>query len=146
MFIGEHQHSFDAKGRLILPSKFRSRLGDRCISTRGLDRSLFVFPLDEWDSLEQKLRKLPLTMPEARRFTRYLFSGASECELDVQGRILIPPSLREYAGINREVVIIGAGSRIEIWAKERWLEYAAPVEETFDDLAAKLGEGDIFSV
>ncbi|MGD0152660.1 MAG: division/cell wall cluster transcriptional repressor MraZ [Thermacetogeniaceae bacterium] len=146
MFIGEHQHSFDAKGRLIMPVKFRAQLGERCIATRGMDRSLFVFPLDEWNMLEQKLRKLPLTSPEARAFTRFIFSGATECELDPQGRILIPPSLREHAAINREVVIIGVSSRIEVWAKERWLEYSAPVSEHFDDLASKLGEGDFFSV
>ncbi len=146
MFIGEHQHSFDAKGRLIMPVRFRAQLGERCIATRGMDRSLFVFPFDEWNMLEQKLRKLPLTSPEARAFTRFFFSGATECELDPQGRILIPPSLREHAAINREVVIIGVASRIEIWAKERWLEYSAPVSENFDGLASKLGEGDFFSV
>lgn len=141
MFIGTHLHSFDAKGRLILPVKFRAQLGERCIATRGLDRSLFVFPLEEWSNLEQRLRKLPLTRPEARAFTRFFFSGATECDLDPQGRILIPPSLREYAGIKREVAVIGVSTRIEIWPRDRWTEYSAPVEEAYDDLASRLGEG-----
>jgi MraZ protein len=143
MFTGEHQHSFDAKGRLIMPVKYRAQLGERCIATKGMDRSLFVFPLDEWGNLEQKLRKLPLTNPDARAFTRFFFSGATECELDPQGRILVPPSLREYAGLRREVTVIGALTRIEIWDRERWTEYYTPVEDSYDDLAARLG--DFFS-
>jgi MraZ protein len=146
MFIGEYQHSFDTKGRLIMPVKFRLQLGDRCIATRGMDHCLFVYSLVEWSALEQKLRRLPFTKAEARAFSRFFFSGAAECELDPQGRILIPPALREYAGIDREAVIIGVSSRIEIWAKGRWLEYYQPVAESFDDLASKLGEGDFFSV
>jgi MraZ protein len=146
MFIGEYQHSFDAKGRLIMPVKFRAQLGERCIATRGMDRSLFVYPFEEWNALEQKLRQLPLTKTEARAFARFFFSGAAECELDPQGRILIPPGLREYAGITREVAVIGVSSRIEIWDRERWLQYYAPVEESFDDLVSKLGEGDFFNV
>jgi MraZ protein len=146
MFIGEHQHSLDAKGRLILPAKFRARLGERCIATPGLNRSLSVLPLDEWDIQAQKLRNIPNTNPTTLRFTRFIFSKASECEVDVQGRILIPPHLREYAGINREVMINGAGSRIEIWSRERWLDYATPVEESFDDLATEMGWGEVFSV
>ena len=146
MFIGEYQHSFDAKGRLIMPAKFRAQLGESCIATRGMDRCLFVFPLDEWGVLDQKLRKLPLTKTDARNFSRFIYSGATECELDMQGRILIPPSLRTYAGLNREVVIIGVSSRMEIWAKELWVNYYAPLEESFDDMVSKLGEGDFFSV
>ncbi len=146
MFIGEYQHSFDAKGRLIMPAKFRAQLGERCIATRGMDHCLFVFPLDEWEILDQKLRKLPLTKTDARNFSRFIYSGATECELDMQGRILIPPHLRPYAALNREVVIIGVSSRMEIWAKERWLNYYTPLEESFDDMVSKLGEGDFFSV
>jgi MraZ protein len=144
MFIGEHQHSLDAKGRLIMPVKFRAQLGERFIATRGMERSLFVFPLDEWGILDQKLRRLPLGKREARKLSRFFYSSATECELDLQGRILIPPALREYAEINREVVVIGVSSRIEIWARERWQEYSAPIEESFDDLASELGEGDFF--
>jgi MraZ protein len=110
MFIGEYNHNLDAKGRLIMPAKFRACLGDRCITTRGLDHCLFVFPLEEWRILEEKLRNLPLTKKEARAFSRFFFSGATECELDGQGRILISPSLREYAKVSREVAIIGVSS------------------------------------
>ncbi|NPV29690.1 MAG: division/cell wall cluster transcriptional repressor MraZ [Firmicutes bacterium] len=141
MFIGEYHHILDGKGRLILPAKFRIRLGDRCIATRGLDHCLFIFPLEEWRSLEQRLRNLPLTKPEARAFSRFFFSGATECELDGQGRILVPPSLRTYAGISKEVVIIGVSTRIEIWAKESWLEYCTKAEEAYEELAEKMGEG-----
>lgn len=144
MFIGEHHHTLDSKGRLILPVKFRAHLGSRCITTRGLDHCLFVFPLEEWRSLEDKLRNLPLTKPEARAFSRFFFSGATECELDGQGRILLSPSLREYASINREVVIIGVSTRIEIWAKEQWLDYCTRADETYEGLAEKMGEGGIF--
>lgn len=146
MFIGEHHHTLDGKGRLILPARFRANLGERCIATRGLDHCLFAFPMEEWRQMEQKLRNLPLTNPEARAFSRFFFSGATECELDAQGRILIPPSLREYAGMNREVVIIGVSSRIEIWAKERWLEYCSRAEESYEKLAEKMGEGGVFGV
>lgn len=145
MFIGEHHHTLDTKGRLILPAKFRAHLGERCIATRGLDHCLFVFPMDEWRILEGKLRDLPLTKPEARAFSRFFFSGASECELDAQGRILIPPSLRTYAEVNRDVVIIGVSGRIEIWAKERWVTYCSQAEESYEELAEKMGEGGAFS-
>lgn len=146
MFIGEHHHTLDSKGRLILPAKFRASLGERCIATRGLDHCLFVFPMEEWQQIEQRFRNLPLTSSEARAFVRFFFSGATECELDAQGRILIPPSLREYAGVNREVVIIGVSSRIEIWAKERWLEYFSRAEESYEKLAEKMDEGGVFGV
>lgn len=144
MFIGEYHHNLDSKGRVILPAKFRACLGERCITTRGLDHCLFVFPMEEWRLLEQKLKSLPLTRPEARAFSRFFFSGATECELDAQGRVLIPPSLREYASITREVAIIGVSSRIEIWAADRWSEYCAGAEETYEELAEKMGEGGAF--
>lgn len=144
MFIGEYHHTLDGKGRLILPARFRSSLGERCIATRGLDHCLFVFPMDEWSSLEQKLRSLPLTKPEARSFTRFFFSGATECELDGQGRILISPSLREYAGISKEVAIIGVSGRIEIWAEERWTAYCNKAEESYEELAERMVEGGGF--
>lgn len=145
MFIGEYYHNLDAKGRLILPAKFRSSLGDRCITTRGLDHCLFVFPLDEWNIMEQKLSNLPFTKKEARSFSRFFFSRATECEMDSQGRILIPTPLRNYAEIDREVTIIGVSSRIEIWAADRWNEYCTGAEETYEELAEKMTEGGAFS-
>lgn len=145
MFIGEYRHNLDVKGRLILPAKFRSCLGERCIATRGLDHCLFVFPLEEWQGMEEKLRNLPLTKKEARAFSRFFFSGATECELDGQGRVLLPPSLREYAHISKEVAIIGVSSRIEIWAADHWDEYCAGAEETYEELAEQMGEGGVFN-
>ena len=144
MFIGEYRHNLDAKGRLILPAKFRSCLGERCIASRGLDHCLFVFPLEEWQGMEEKMRNLPLTKKDARAFSRFFFSGATECELDGQGRILLPPSLREYAQIKKEVAIIGVSSRIEIWAADRWDEYCAGAEETYEELAEQMDKGGVF--
>ena len=144
MFIGEYRHNIDAKGRLILPAKFRSCLGERWIATRGLDHCLFVFPLEEWQGMEEKMRNLPLTKKDARAFSRFFFSGATECELDGQGRILLPPSLREYVQISKEVAVIGVSSRIEIWVAERWDEYCAGAEETYEELAEQMDRGGVF--
>jgi len=140
MFFGEFTHSIDSKGRIIIPSKFRENLGDKCILTKGLDGCLFVYPLDEWKNLEQKLKAIPLTKKDARAFVRFFFSGACECEFDSQGRILIPLGLREYAGINKEAVVIGVSTRIEIWAKEKWDEYNNSYVGTFEDIAEELVE------
>jgi MraZ protein len=129
---------------MILPAKFRANLGDRCIATRGLDHCLFVYPISEWNALEEKLRTLPLTSPDARAFSRFFFSGATECEIDNQGRIMLPQSLREYAAVNRDVVVIGVSTRIEVWPQERWAEYAARADANFEKLAEKMGEGGVF--
>ena len=120
MFMGEYQHALDAKGRLIIPAKFREELGEGAIITRGLDNCLFLFPQEEWAVLEGKLKTLPLTKHDARQFVRFLFSGATECELDKQGRIVLPSNLREFAAIDKDAVVIGVSSRVEIWSKERW--------------------------
>lgn len=135
MFMGEYQHSLDAKGRLIIPAKFREELGDSFIITRGLDDCLFVYPKTEWGILVQKLKSLPLTRSDARRFVRFLLSGAVECELDKQGRITLPPSLREYAQLDKEVVAIGVSNRVELWSKARWDSYLEEAEETYEDMA-----------
>lgn len=123
MFIGEYQHTIDPKGRVIMPAKFREGLGEKFVLTKGLDHCLFAYPNEEWGILEKKLRSLPLTNKDARAFIRFFFAGACECELDKQGRILIPANLREYAGLERDVVIIGVSTRVEIWSKDRWDEY-----------------------
>ncbi len=122
MFMGEYSHSIDEKGRLIIPSRFRYELGSSFVLTRGLDGCLCVYPQIEWTKLEEKLRSLPLTNKSARTITRFLVSGAATCELDKQGRILVPTALREYAGLGREVVLTGNLERIEIWDKARWAE------------------------
>lgn len=120
MFTGEYGHTIDAKGRLIIPSKFREELGEKFYLTRGMDGCLFIFPLDAWSEFEQKLAALPLTSKDARTFTRFFISGATECELDRQGRILVPSTLREYAGLEKDVILAGNLDRIEIWSKSRW--------------------------
>ncbi len=140
MFIGEYQHTVDNKGRIIMPSKLRDDLGQNFILTKGLDNCLFVYPMEEWERLEKKLRTLPLTNKNARAFIRFFFAGATECSLDKQGRILIPNNLREYAKIVKDVVIIGVAERIEIWAKEVWTDYNSDDNLSYEDIAEKMAE------
>ncbi|WP_313526179.1 division/cell wall cluster transcriptional repressor MraZ [Anaerotignum sp.] len=123
MFLGEFQHSIDSKGRLIVPAKFREGLGEHFVVTKGLDNCLFAYPQSEWAIFEEKLKQLPLTSSGARKFVRFFFAGAIECELDNQGRINLPANLREYAGLKKDVVSIGVNNRVEIWNKENWNEY-----------------------
>ncbi len=143
MFMGEYHHSIDNKGRMIVPSKFRDDLGEVFIITRGLDQCLFGYPLAEWKLLEDKLKTLPLTKKDARAFTRFFFSGATESELDKQGRINIPAPLLQYAKLEKECVILGVSNRIEIWSKPIWEEYFAQSEESFADLAENMIGFDI---
>jgi MraZ protein len=138
MFMGEYQHSLDEKGRLIIPAKFRDGLGASFVLTRGLDHCLFVYPRSEWESLEAKLKSLPFTRADARAFSRFFFSGATECELDKQGRIIVPSHLREYAKLNRDAVVIGVSNRVEIWGKEEWESYTASSADNFAEIAEKL--------
>lgn len=138
MFMGEYQHSVDAKGRLIIPSKFRESLGSTFVITRGLDNCLFGYPMDEWRKLEEKLKNLPMTKKDARAFARFFFSGATEVEIDKQGRINIPSNLAGYAKLEKECVILGVSTKIEIWAKELWEEYFNEAEESFNDIAENL--------
>lgn len=121
-FKGEYNHTVDAKGRLIVPAKFREALGETFVVTKGLDGCLYVYSDEEWENIENKFRELPLTAQDARKFTRFFFAGAADCEVDKQGRILLPAVLREYAGIGKEVVLAGVLNRVEIWSKERWMD------------------------
>ncbi len=142
MFMGEYNHTIDAKGRLIIPSKFREILGDVFVVTKGLDGCLFVYDNEEWKLFEEKLRALPITNKEARQFVRFFLAGAAEVEVDKQGRILIPNVLREFAQLNKDVTLVGVGSRIEIWGRERFEDTA--VCEDMDEIAehmAQLGLG-----
>ena len=129
MFMGEYNHTIDVKGRLIIPSKFREALGDVFVVTKGLDGCLFVFDNTEWAVFEEKLRSLPITNKDARKFVRFFLAGAAEVEVDKQGRILVPNVLREFAQLSKDVVLLGVASRIEIWSKERFEEV-----ETYDDM------------
>ncbi|WML38996.1 division/cell wall cluster transcriptional repressor MraZ [Neobacillus sp. OS1-2] len=143
MFMGEYHHSIDIKGRMIVPSKFRDELGDMFIITRGLDQCLFGYPVSEWALIEEKLKGLPLTKKDARAFTRFFFSGATESELDKQGRINIPAPLLQYAKLEKECVILGVSNRIEIWSKQIWEEYFTQSEESFAEIAENMIGFDI---
>ena len=138
MFMGEYQHTLDDKGRMIVPVKFREGLGTNFVVTRGLDKCLFVYPNSEWEILEAKLKALPMTRADARSFVRFFFSGATESELDKQGRVLIPSSLRDYAGLQRDTVVLGVSNRVEIWSQDVWADYAKQAEESFAEIAEKL--------
>ena len=138
MFMGEYNHTIDAKGRLIVPSKFRETLGDTFVVTKGLDGCLFVYDNEEWGIFEEKLKSLPITNKEARQFVRFFLAGAAEVEVDKQGRILVPNVLREFAELNKDVVLIGVASRIEIWRKERFEGMTA--YEDMDEIAEHMAE------
>lgn len=137
MFMGEYNHTIDAKGRIIIPSKFRESLGDTFVVTLGLDGCLFVYPNSEWESFLTKLSSLPGSK-EARQLQRYFLAGATECEIDKQGRILIPTKLRTAASLDKDVVFVGVLSKIEIWSKERWEQNN--IYEDMDDVAEHMSE------
>lgn len=138
MFLGEHQHSLDAKARITIPSKFREELGEKFVATKGLDNCIFLYPLQEWHEIEQKLSKLPLTRADVRSFVRFFFSGAAELELDKQGRTVVPANLRDYAEIEKDVVIIGVGSRIEVWSTGKWENYNEMASSSYEEIAENL--------
>lgn len=138
MFMGEYNHTIDAKGRLIVPAKFREILGDNFIVTKGLDGCLFVYPNDEWTRFEEKLKSLPLTNKNARQFTRFFLAGAAACEVDKQGRILLPQVLRGFASLEKDVVLVGVASRIEIWSRERWDESMNTYDGDMDEVAENM--------
>ena len=138
MLIGEYEHSLDVKGRLIMPAKLREDIGKKFIITKGLDGCLFGFSLDEWTNFEEKLKSLPLTNKNARDFVRFFLSGAIECEIDKQGRFLVASNLREYASMEKEVIIIGVGTRIEFWSKDKWKKYNSSDNISADELAENM--------
>ena len=138
MLIGEYEHSLDAKGRLIMPAKIREDIGEKFIITKGLDGCLFGFSQKEWTNFEEKLKTLPLTNKNARDFVRFFLSGAIECEIDKQGRFLIASNLREYSNLEKEAVIIGVGTRIEIWNKEKWKSYNSDENISADAIAENM--------
>lgn len=136
--MGEYQHSVDTKGRLIIPAKFRDLLNEGFVITRGLDNCIFGYPMDEWRKLEEKLKALPMTKKDTRAFARFFFSGATEVEVDKQGRINIPTTLMEYAKLTKECIVVGVSSRIEIWAKESWESYFEESESSFNEIAENI--------
>ncbi len=140
MLIGEYKHSIDSKKRLAIPSKLRKDIGMKAVLTRGLDNCLFVFTMEEWKQLADKLKALSFTQSNTRAFVRLLLSGASEVDIDALGRILVPDYLKEYAGLKKKVVIAGLYNRLEIWDEDKWEAYKKDMENKSDDIAEKLGE------
>ena len=138
MFMGEYNHTIDGKGRVIVPAKFRDALGDGFVVTKGLDGCLFVYPPDAWQAFEEKLQSLPLTNKNSRQFARFFLAGAASCEVDKQGRILLPQVLREFAGLEKEVVMVGVANRVEIWSKERWKECIDSYDDDMDEVAENM--------
>jgi len=140
MFIGEYQHNIDAKGRMIVPAKFREELGQAFVVTKGLDKCMTIYTLEEWKIFENKLKSLPTADAGVRRFQRFFIGGACECESDSQGRVLIPKNLIEYAEIEKDVISVGLSNRIEIWSRENWKEYNEESDFIDNDLAGKMAE------
>ena len=138
MLIGEYEHTLDVKGRMILPAKLREDMGDKFIITKGLDGCLFGFSKREWTNFEEKLKTLPLTNKNARDFVRFFLSGAVEAEIDKQGRFLIPGNLRDYSSLDKEAIITGVGTRVEIWDKERWKTYNSEENLSADQIAENM--------
>lgn len=144
MFIGEYQHSVDPKKRLALPSKFRKELGGKVVVTRGLDKCLFVYPLKTWRDLAEKLGTLPMGESGTRSFVRLMLAGATDADVDSQGRVLLPEYLKEYAGLERNVTVAGLFNRLEIWDEEKWKAYRTKAEQDTDEIAEQLGKLGIY--
>lgn len=140
MLLGEYQHSVDEKGRMAIPAKFRKILAGGVVVTKGQDTCLYLYPMNEWEKLAEKISKLPINQADSRAFTRFVLAGASHAEIDSQGRILIPDYLRSYAGIQGRAVVVGLHNRAEIWEEEKWQKYRAGVEAKTDEIAERLGE------
>lgn len=142
MFYGEYEHTIDRKGRLIVPAKFRQALKDNSVKllflTRGLDGCLFLFPESEWRLAENRFKQVPFTKGEGRKFNRLFFSGATELTVDGLGRLLVPKTLKEFAGIKEDVVIVGVSNRMEVWAKEKWKAFYESSRQSFEELAERV--------
>lgn len=143
MFIGEYQHNLDTKGRITMPSKFREELGNTFYITKGMDGCLFVFPEDEWIEMDKKIKALRLSRKDARGIARLFYAGAIDVSLDKMGRVLLPGNLRQYASLEKEAIIIGVSSRIEIWDKDRWQSYNDDDDFNYDMLTESMADLDI---
>ena len=142
MFYGEYEHTIDRKGRVIVPAKFRQALKEQnaktLFLTRGLDGCLFLFPESEWRTAENRFKQIPFTKGEGRKFNRLFFSGASEVSIDGLGRLLVPKSLKEFAQIKQDVIIVGVSSRMEVWAKEKWQAFYENSRQSFEEVAERV--------
>ena len=141
MFLGTHTPRLDEKGRLILPAKYRDELAPGLVLTKGQERCLYVFPLPEFDRITQALRTAPVTAKSVRDYSRVFFASASDEVPDKQGRITLPQALREYAGLQRDCVVIGANTRLEIWDAEAWTSYLDQQEDAFSDASEEVLPG-----
>ena len=137
-FSGEYQHAIDEKGRLIIPARFRDSLGSKYMLSKGLEACLFIYPMESWTKLEERLNSLSVFNQKNRNFKRRFFSGSGECEIDRQGRTLINQEFRSYANLVRDVYIVGAGDHLEIWNKEAWEDCRVRLDEEFESLAEEL--------
>lgn len=144
MFIGEYSHSIDPKRRVAMPSKFRNELGNRVVVTRGLDSSLFVYPMKVWEALAEKLGSMPVGEAGTRSFVRLMLAGATDVELDSQGRVLIPDYLRSYANLKKNVVVVGLYNRLEVWDETRWKTYKSGAEKNTGKIAEELGKLGVY--
>lgn len=140
MFFGEYSHTIDDKGRISIPAKFRKQLAAGVVVTRGLDHCLFLYSLEEWEKIAQKLATLPLSQKKSRAFSRLMLAGAWDAELDAQGRVILPEYLRHYAGVTKKVVVTGVYNRLELWDESAWHQYKQQTEDDSDDIAESLSE------
>lgn len=140
MFLGEYSYSIDDKKRLAVPAKFRLKLGKKAVITRGLDHCLFLYPIKEWEKLAEKLSRLPISQADARGFARIMLAGAMEVDLDALGRILVPDYLKQYASLEKKVIIAGLYNRVEVWDDQKWTEYKVKTEQEAGDIAERLKE------
>ncbi len=140
MFLGRYSHNLDAKGRLAVPARFRETLADGVVLTRGIDRCLTLYPMSTWRPLAERVSALPLSDPNARNFRRMVFAEAVDLELDSQGRILVPPELRRYAGLEREAIVVGVNTYIEIWSPAQWQAVSDEVERNGEQIAQSLAD------
>ena len=138
MFIGEYHHTIDEKGRIIIPAKFREELGNNFIITRGIENCLFVYSEENWAKITNKLNSLPFTKKDARTFNRFFMSGATDVELDKQGRVNISKPLIDYASLLKDCVIIGTGDRLEVWSQESWESFFDSTKDSMSDIAENL--------
>jgi MraZ protein len=139
MFIGEYSATIDDKGRIAIPVKFRSQLKSKVVITKGLDNSLFLLTVDEWKKLAEKWASLPISTANARAFSRHMLAGAMDCDIDKQGRVIVPGYLKEFAKIGKKLIFAGLYNRIEIWSEELWVKYKAQTEKESNAIAEQLG-------
>lgn len=139
MFIGEYKYTLDEKGRLAMPAKFRAQLTKGAVVTRGLDNCLFIYTKEEWGKLATRLASLPMSQANTRAFARLMLAGAMDCDVDKQGRIMLPDYLRKYAELGKNVVLAGLYNRLEIWNEVKWEQYKAETERTSVHIAEELG-------